>query len=79
MDPYRLAEGFVHSTYHDVWSLVLWLVGPQENRITFAADTVHTYVRDNYIVHNKCGEAWVFSTTTGAYQKYRFDQNRPCP
>ena len=80
-DPYLILESFVHASHRDLREVVRWSVWEADQRISaFADPTLHTYVRDNYIVGGQgCGEAWVFDETAHAYQKIRLDQNGPCP
>lgn len=79
-DPYRILEGFVHRSYAELKLLVRWAIWDADRRISTFVDTLHTFVRDNYIVQgNRCGEAWVVETVDRRYYKIRLDQNGPCP
>jgi hypothetical protein len=74
-DPYRLIEANVDPTYMGLRATVRQEVFDADERISAAADPGHVFVANNYVQGNRCGQAWAFFTTVGAYQKIELTMN----
>ena len=85
-DPYRIAEPMWDFTRSALRQNLKVLVDGADRRILVMADadTLHTFVRNNYVVQGQCGKAWVFRPhihpDTNRYWNIQvIQQNGSCP
>lgn len=60
---------FVNTSAELLSAAILDSLGSLDTRITASADAEHAFVKDNYIVHKKCGKLWALDTAAVAYEQ----------